>query len=198
MINITALNLGFMGNNCYIVHDGKEAAVIDPGFEAETVFDAVKNQGLTLTKILLTHAHYDHIDAAPMLARLSGAKIYLHEDDRETLQHSGKINPSDNFVDVLLKDGDTINVGDIKIEVMHTPGHSKGSVCYLCGDAIFTGDTLFKETVGRTDLYGGNYGVLMESLKKLTSLEGDYRIFPGHESETTLEHERKYNSYCKG
>lgn len=204
-MNVIALTLGPLQTNCYIVYgEDKRAAVIDPAFFADRIERVLKEKGLVLDKILLTHAHFDHIMAAQDL-RKTGAELYLHCEDEEML-YDGELNCSIEFIgraadfekaEHLLRDGDVINVGGNELRVMHTPGHTKGSVCYISDECIFSGDTLFKSSVGRTDLYGGNYDALMSSLKRLSELENNYVVLAGHGEQTTLENEKNDNIYMK-
>ncbi len=204
-MDIITLNLGPLHTNCYIIYgDDKRAVVIDPAYSADVIKQAIDKNNLTLEKILLTHAHFDHIMAVDELWG-DGVELYVHADDEEMLK-----NPEYNYMrdylgmeiefktpDRLLNDGDAIPFLNGFIEVIHTPGHTRGSVCYKIFDCMFTGDTLFKGVVGRCDLYGGNYETILESLKKLYDTEGDYKIYPGHGESTTLSEERKNNIYMR-
>lgn len=197
--------LGPLNTNCYIVYGGdKKAAVIDPGFSPEVIWRVLEENGLTLEKILLTHAHFDHITAVEEL-RKNGAQLYLHKDDEEMLYDSD-LNCMREFTgrelhfqkaEHLLEDGDVIEIGGESLTVLHTPGHSKGSVCYLSEDMMFSGDTLFRDGVGRTDLYGGSYGFLISSLERLKGLGKDYTVYPGHGGRTVLQYEKNNNIYMK-
>ena len=197
--------LGPLNTNCYIVYSAdKRAAVIDPGYFPELIWRVIEDKGLTLDKILLTHAHFDHITAVEDL-RKNGAELYLHKDDEEMLYDSD-LNCMRGFTgrelkfknaEHLLEDGDVIEIGGERLTVLHTPGHSKGSVCYLSEDMMFSGDTLFNDGIGRTDLYGGSFGELSESLKKLGQLDKDYTVYPGHGGKTTLQKEKNNNIYMK-
>lgn len=187
--------------NCYVVYDENtlEAAVIDPGSFQEKIQRAI--DGLKVKCILLTHGHFDHIMGVKKMQNATGALLYIHENDVECLT-SGDANLINTFhsgreislhADKALKDGDEISVGNITFKVMHTPGHSKGSVCFVCENekVIFSGDTIFCNTTGRTDLYGGNITELEASLYKIGNLNDDYLIYPGHDCTTTLDDERK-------
>ncbi len=204
-MNITQLTLGPLHTNCYIVYgkDGK-AAVVDPAFSADIIESKIKEIGLTLDKILLTHAHFDHIMAVEDL-RKTGAELYLHKEEEKMFY-----DPNLNYmlmamdkeiefkkVEHLLSDGDVIDVGGEELKVLHTPGHTMGSVCYISDEWIITGDTLFKGTVGRTDLYGGDFDTIISSLKKITVFDKDYTIYPGHGANTTLNYEKNNNTYMK-
>ncbi|MBE6671810.1 MAG: MBL fold metallo-hydrolase [Ruminococcaceae bacterium] len=205
VLNILQLCLGPLHTNCYIVYgEDKKAAVIDPAFFADRIQRALDEKGLVLDKILLTHAHFDHIMAAEDL-RKGGAKLYVHFEDEEMYSDpdlscmydfTGKSIRFDK-ADRLLRGGDTIDIGAEKLTVLHTPGHTKGSVCYISDDVIFSGDTLFCGGVGRCDLHGGSYETLLCSLKKLSELEKDYVVLPGHGEQTTLNKEKSDNIYMR-
>lgn len=197
--------LGPLNTNCYIVYGvDKKAAVIDPGFSPEVIWSVVEENGLTLEKILLTHAHFDHITAVEEM-RKKGAELYLHKDDEEMLYNSD-LNYMRGFAgkelhfkkaEHLLEDGDIIEIGGETLTVLHTPGHTKGSVCYLSENMMFSGDTLFRDGIGRTDLYGGSFGTLSSSLERLKGLEKDYTVYPGHGEQTALQYEKNNNIYMK-
>jgi len=197
---------GLLPTNCYILTDEATgaAALIDPGFENQELTDAVLAVGKKNVKsILLTHGHFDHIIGVNKLKSLTNAKIYIYSDDMQfttdnSLNLSFMAAPLEMepfTADVVLNDGDTIELGSLKIQVMHTPGHTIGSCCYLVENAIFSGDTLMKGSCGRTDFPTGSYPQMIESLKKIEDLDADYHIYPGHEGETTLDYERKNNPY---
>ncbi len=204
-MNITQLTLGYLRTNCYIVY-GKDnkAAVIDPADCADVIESKLEELGLTIDKILLTHAHFDHIMAVEDL-RKSGAELYIHKEDlkmlndpnlNHMLRATGKEIEFKNVEHILI-DGDVIDIGGEELKVLHTPGHTQGSVCYISDEWIVSGDTLFRETVGRTDLYGGSIDSMLSSLKKLQELEKDYAVYPGHGKSTTLKHEKTNNIYMK-
>ena len=198
--------------NCYIaVGEGccnsscsNVCAVFDPGDNAERILDCAESYGLKIEKIILTHAHFDHIMAVNELAELTGAQVFIHKGDFHALFEPG-INLSslvgcDYTVDrnisvTALDDGDTIKVGGEYLTVISTPGHTPGSACFVCGDVILTGDTLFGNNIGRTDFPGGSIGEMKESLLKLRDFCGDYTLFSGHGGETTLSRERTHNYY---
>lgn len=195
--------VGFLQENCYIVYDeNKVAAVIDPGDEASRLLKTINEMGLDVRWILLTHGHYDHTGAVPEIQREYSAQLGIGKEDAEMLSDpqlslamKQRWNPEDLTISKLLSDGDVIELGALQFEVIATPGHSKGSVTYRCGDTLFTGDTLFQGDCGRTDLYGGSYEQIKISLRKLADLEGDYRVLPGHGPESTLQEERLHNIY---
>lgn len=192
---ITFSSTGF-ASNCFIVHNGIDAFVIDPSISEQEILWRLKKNGLSLKGILLTHGHFDHIWKAQELREKSGAPLYIHEFDAEMLTDSSKnayrTFTGMNFViekaDVLLKDGDTISIGNEQIKVLHTPGHTKGSVCYDTGDSLLAGDTIFAEGFGRYDLYGGNLEELKSSLSRLSKMaEAENRwLYSGHGKSSTL------------
>ncbi len=183
--------------NCFLLADETTgaAAVIDPGDDiTDALLKAVADQGWTLRAIFLTHGHFDHTGGVASLRKaLPHIPVYLHPADANLtvpMMNTAELNPV-----TLWRDGDVVPLGSLQVEVLSTPGHSKGSVVLKCQDVLFTGDTLFALEVGRTDLYGGSYDELLESLRKLAALEGDYRVLPGHEGFSTLDRERKNNYY---
>ncbi len=193
--------LGELETNCYILFDEetREAAVIDPADEAETLRGELEGLGAALRYILLTHGHRDHTLAAPRLHELfPEAAVYIHPADKGVvgIYHY----PMEELIGPELKlydEGDTLPLGGLTVEVLHTPGHTGGSVCLKCGMALFTGDTLFAGSMGRVDLPGAQPDRMMASLKKLKELPGDYDVYPGHMETTTLARERQYNLYLK-
>lgn len=191
-----------MQNFVYIIGDEntKEAAVVDSGWDTGKIIDTAEKDGLKINKIILTHYHYDHMQKADELAAKTKAEIYFHGDDGQFIGLSIKNKP---IKTMMLKDGDEIKIGNIKIEIIHTPGHTPGSICLLFGNKLITGDTLFVNAIGRTDLPGGDALKLFESLQKLKKLNDNAEIYPGHDyGETkfsTIGNEKKLNPYfmCK-
>ena len=199
------LMLGELATNSYILKLGnQDAIIIDIGNGAEKVLQALEVYHLNLKAILLTHGHYDHVSGVEQVRQATGAEVYIHEKDAVMLKSEEKNLaldfPNTNYIPVeeyhRLKDGDILEISGHKIEVMHTPGHTSGSVCYLIEDMMFCGDTLFKGSAGRTDL-GGNRDELMRSLKKIASLEKNYHVYPGHFEDSTLEKEKASNPYLR-
>ena len=199
-MEVKVLQVGPIGTNCYILEDEKAraAAIIDPGDEAGRILQVIEDDGVDVKYILLTHGHYDHTTAVPQLHKaLPQAEIYIHRADAngagsQLFPLAGQI-PDLKFYD----EGDTLALGDMTIQVLHTPGHSKGSVTLKVGDVLFCGDTLFAGSCGRTDLAGGSYAEIMASLKNLGQLPGDYHVCPGHDVTSTLERERRSNPFLR-
>lgn len=197
---VKTMPVGPIGTNCYLLGDetSKACAMIDPGGDPDDILSMIREAGFALKAILLTHGHYDHTTAVPELEKaLPQAAIYIHRGDSNGAGNTlfplaGQV-AGLNFYD----EGDHIQVGSIDVQVLHTPGHSKGSVTLKAGDVLFTGDTLFCGSCGRTDLRGGSYEEIMASLKRLGQLEGDYHVCPGHDRTSTLERERQYNPFLR-
>ena len=199
-MKIISMQVGPIMTNCYILIDeeSKKTAVIDPGEDADRILAALREEDSQVEYILLTHGHYDHTTAVPELhAALPQARIYIHQADANGA--GSKLFPLASQVeDLLLYDeGDTLALGGLTIQVLHTPGHSPGSVTLQVEDVLFSGDTLFAGSCGRTDLPGGSYDQMMASLKRLGELEGDYKVLPGHNAPSTLDREREYNSFVR-
>ena len=184
--------------NCYILADEKTkaAAIIDPGDTVPEIKELVKKDNLDVRAIFLTHGHYDHVGGvAALRKKYKDIPVYLHPEDagKDTeLMPTRALDPV-----TLWRDGDVVMVGELQVEVLHTPGHSAGSVTLRCQDVLFTGDTLFTQSVGRTDFPCGSQEALMASLKRLGELEGDYQVLPGHDTFTSLDQERQGNPYLK-
>ena len=194
---IKTLEVPPIGTNCYILEDNdtKSAAIIDPGGAPEAILEQVKGDGVEVKMILLTHGHYDHTGAVKALhTQFPGIPVYLHPADaalmgEQIMPDVGGTQP--------YQEGDVIRLGTLEISVLHTPGHTPGGVCLKVGDTIFTGDTLFQGSMGRTDLPGGDYEQIMESLKRLDGLNGNFQVLPGHMGATTLNRERTGNYYMR-
>lgn len=199
-MKIISMQVGPIMTNCYILIDeeSKKTAVIDPGEDADRILAALREEDSQVEYILLTHGHYDHTTAVPELhAALPQARIYIHQADANGA--GSKLFPLASQVeDLLLYDeGDTLALGGLTIQVLHTPGHSLGSLTFRVGDVLFCGDTLFAGSCGRTDFAGGSFGQILQSLKRLVSLEGNLRVCPGHEGTTDLDRERKQNPFVR-
>ena len=199
-MRIKGLQVGPIGTNCYIVEDdrARKAAIIDPGENADAILAAVAQDDpeMQVESILLTHGHYDHVCAIPALREtLPNVPVYIHRADFEDKPPELFPLPRDLPLVRFYDDGDTVMVGDIPVEVFHTPGHSAGSVTLKVDDVLFTGDTLFAGSCGRTDFPDGSYEQIIASLRRLGRLGGDFTVCPGHEGMTTLEQERRNNYY---
>ena len=190
-MNIQKLTLGLYQTNIYILSNDTEAVVIDPGYEPDTILDAL--EGKELKAILLTHGHFDHVGAVKELVAETGCKVYIHAAD---LSLPPMITAGQHYYTHTYAEGDTVcPIDGAQIAVLHTPGHTPGSVCLLLGDQMFSGDTLFEGSCGRMDLPGGDQLQMHQSLNRLVSLQADYHIHPGHGGSTTLAAEKRYNPY---
>ena len=188
---------GSWGSNCYLIEDSGEALIVDPSASASAILRALREDGCTPVGILLTHGHFDHIMSVDTLrAAEPGLKVYIHEADAPMLTDPDKNGFAFFFgqdrawklADILLVDGDEIPVGQSVFTVVHTPGHSPGSSCFLCAEekVMFTGDTLFSDNIGRCDLWGGSYATIRQSLKSLRAYDGTITIYPGHGDDNKL------------
>lgn len=199
------LPIGLWGSNCYVLGDNGEGVVIDPAVETGKIIECINKNALKIKYIILTHAHADHILYVSDLRKETGAKIVMHKSDVVTMG-----NPLLNAVimlghdisfpdaDMYVEDGDVLEVGGLKLEILHTPGHTPGCICIKTGSVIFTGDTLFRVSIGRTDLGNGNYEDIIKSIKsKLMTLHDDVTVYPGHNDSTTIGFERMKNPYLR-
>ena len=205
MPNIKALSLGGYETNCYIVSgaDSQDCVIIDPGYAPETILETLADFSLTPTAILLTHGHFDHVGAVEALIQRTVCRLYIHKADwclpetaavKQLYPLANSPSISVNFY----SHGDILSEANLKFLVRHTPGHTEGSVCLECENALFTGDTLFAGSCGRTDLPGGDPKAMKSALQYLSSLEENYEIYPGHGGETCLDAEKRYNPYLRG
>ena len=190
---IGKLTLGLYQTNIYILSNDREAVVIDPGYEADTILDAL--EGKQLKAILLTHGHFDHVGAVKELVAETGCEVYIHpaEATLPPMITDGQLYYTHTY-----SEGDTVSpIDGVELTVLHTPGHTPGSVCLLMKDQMFSGDTLFEGSCGRIDLPGGNPQQMLQSLRRLASLQADYTVHPGHGGSTTLAAEKRYNPYLR-
>jgi len=196
---IKILPVGMLETNCYIVTDEetKECAIIDPGADSNTILDYIESNKLKPVAIFLTHGHYDHHMALNEVIEVTGTPAYIHESEVNRTGQHGRHKLNDNGKLSFYAEGDTIKVGNLEFKIIETPGHSTGSVTLICQDALFTGDTLFRGDCGRTDLEGGSDDIMMQSLKRLSELDGDFEVYPGHAESSTLSYERSFNRYMK-
>lgn len=200
--------VGAMESNCYLIgcEETKEGAVVDPGAEGKRILKKAEALGLKISSIILTHGHVDHIGALQEVQQATGAEVLIHAEDAAMLTDSHK-NLSAYVgsmltlkqADRLLQDGDTVKVGNITLEVIHTPGHTKGGICLTCGpDILITGDTLFAGSVGRSDFPGGSHTQLVASIKnKLLKFPPETKVYPGHGPESTIGEEKRYNPFLR-
>ena len=206
-MNFNVFELQTLGANCYVLWDEKttHAMIIDPGEPDDRIDSYIEENALTPVYIILTHTHFDHINGTAFYSEKYGAKIAVHELDANGLTDS-TLNLSAFFglgnlqknADIILKDGDRLNLGSSFITIIHTPGHTAGGICLKTDIGVFSGDTLFYESVGRSDFPGGDALALYKSItEKLFSLPDDTHIYPGHGQFTTIDHEKKHNFFIK-
>lgn len=204
MTDVKVFCVGPIATNCYLITDLDTGAmaVVDPGYRSDALVELINSKGSDLKYIILTHGHFDHISFAKELARGFKAEILCSFETQPFLRDNSlnlsafhpeveDVEPFDG--DAFVKDGDTFNLGSTAIKYISTPGHTNDSGCYIFDNAIISGDTLFCESYGRTDFSTSSFDDMIKSIKRLKELKGDYTVYPGHGSFTTLEHERKYN-----
>lgn len=205
-LKIGRIMLGICQTNCYFVYreGSSQALVFDPADKGDYIYNGLKEKGFTVAAILLTHGHFDHIWGVEALKELSGVKVYAYEEEREVCENAsvnvskGAGRPCIVQADTYLKDGEERTIEGISFKLLATPGHTKGSCCYYFEDdkILISGDTLFQESVGRTDLPTGSMSTLVRSVKeKLMPLPEDVRVYPGHGEATTIRYEKQYNPF---
>jgi hydroxyacylglutathione hydrolase len=206
-MKVTQFEVGSLGTNCYVVYceTTKKAAVIDPGADAATILQLVKEQKLDVRYIINTHGHVDHIGSNADIQHATGAEVLIHAGDAEMLTNAQRnlsvfvgesvtCEPANR----LLADGDIVDVGNVQLKVLYTPGHTPGGISLLTKGILFSGDTLFAESVGRTDLPGGSYEQLLHSIRdKMLVLDDGIKVFPGHGPATTIGWERRMNPFIQ-
>lgn len=201
---IERLVVGPIQANCYIVADeaSREGLVIDPGADAAIILKRVLQFGLKIKYIVLTHSHFDHVAATGAVKKATGATLAIHEADAASLNDgllarlAGIVTEKVPLPDILLKGWESITIGKIGFTVLHVPGHSPGGIALYGADVVFTGDSLFEESIGRTDLPGGDYGTLIDSLNtRLMTLDDAIKVYPGHGPDTTIGAERRGNPF---
>jgi glyoxylase-like metal-dependent hydrolase (beta-lactamase superfamily II) len=196
-MEIRNLRVGSYQTNCYIVWgEGEQRCVlIDPGYAPEEILEQVRHCAKTVEAILLTHGHFDHVGGVKHIAAETGCSVYICKEDLSLnpVFTDGLIHYTDTYAE-----GDTLELAGLNLQVLHTPGHTPGCVCLKCGDVLFSGDTLFAGTCGRTDLPGGSPAQMKQSLARLKALEGDLLVLPGHGDSSSLEEERRSNPYMQG
>ena len=194
-MKIYTLPLGQLETNCYLVADEDgNTAVIDPAAAPERILQTARDSGLTIQAILLTHGHFDHVGAVAGLTQALRCPVWMHESELTLPEYltDGPLSYTDGY-----GEGDTVTAGKLNFSVLHTPGHTPGSVCLRCEDALFSGDTLFAGSCGRTDFSGGSGSEMCRSLRRLAQLPGDLAVYPGHGEATTLEREKRVNPYMR-
>lgn len=194
MLHIKALPLGIYQTNCYFVHadDSETCVVIDPGSDPDAVMEYAESIGKTIEAILLTHGHFDHVGAVKAIAADTDCKVFLCADELQMPEQitAGRLYYTDTY-----DEGSVLNLAGTTFHVLHTPGHTPGSVCLMCEDVIFSGDTLFAGSRGRTDMPCGSTSDILKSLSRLSALPGDFTVYPGHGGATRLSHERQANPF---
>lgn len=204
-MKIEKLVLCELQTNCYIAVSGQNnCVIIDPASDAERIIQFVDDHGYTPKYIFVTHPHHDHIGAVKDLQTHYGATVVISTIDYEIIldptpmyggKYLWKVENKLFKADRLVEDNDEITLDELTFRVLLTPGHTAGGVCYLCGNELFTGDTLFEGEVGRCDLYSGSFTAMLDSVDRLAALPGDYNVYPGHGNVTTMSREREQNQY---
>ena len=195
-MQIKTFPVGSYRTNCYIAwaEGSTGCIVVDPGYEPEYLLEQVYKEDKTLDAILLTHGHFDHVGGVKHLAAETGCPVFICAEDLrlDSAFTAGTLHYTDTY-----KEGDTLNLAGLALQVLHTPGHTPGSVCLRCGDVLFSGDTLFAGSCGRTDLPGGDHETIVRSLSRLANLPGNPQVLPGHGSISTLNIERMTNPFLQ-
>lgn len=207
-MKITAFSCGSIASDCYVAEKGDDAIIIDPGFPEPSLIKYVTEIKSKVRAVLLTHRHFDHVSGVYDVVRITGAETYIHSlDECGLFDDSAALHDMVGFTygralkdfraDHLLYGGETLKIGGFSVGVLHTPGHTAGSVCYLTDDVLFSGDTLFKSSIGRTDFPTGSFAEMKSSLQRLALLDGDIAVYPGHGEKTVIAEEKLYNPYMR-
>ena len=206
-MKVLVMEVGSIGTNCYLVinEENKSGVVIDPGGDGDMILDKIRQKGLNIEAIFLTHGHSDHIMAVDEIRTATGAKVYISQEDAAMLIKASSnlslyMGASREFkaADEFFEDGETLTVAGLNFKVIATPGHTRGGVCLICEDIVFCGDTVFSESIGRTDLPGGSYSQILQSIKnKILVLPDEMKLLPGHGPATTIGWERRRNPFLQ-
>ena len=196
MLQQLTLTLGAYQTNTYLAwnEDSDTCVIIDPGYEPDYILTKVRSLGKQVAAILLTHGHFDHVGGVKAIAQVTGCPVYICTDDLTMPQQytAGSLFYTDHYAE-----GSVLELAGLTIRVLHTPGHTRGSVCLLVEDTLFAGDTLFRESCGRTDLPGGDWAQILQSLRRLKALPETTKVFSGHGPSTTIGEEKMWNPYMR-
>lgn len=200
-MEVKSFSVGDLGTNCYVVYDKDEALIIDMAYgnEVGDILNFLAEKGLKVKAVLLTHGHFDNVGGVAIIKKSFDCPIYINRRDADMARHAdrnkyGCIALACPITEEFEEDCD-LYISDFEVKVLTTPGHTLGSVCYFIENAMFSGDTLFARSIGRTDLDGSNATLMAQSLKRIVAIESDYTVYPGHMEQTTLAEEKKYNYF---
>lgn len=206
-MKVLKMEVGMLGTNCYIAVNEEigHGVVVDPGGDGDEIVAAIKKEGITIDAIFITHGHSDHIMGLNEVRKATGAKVYISAEDAEMLMKAGSnlsaymgVAAAFDPADLFFKDGDTVTEAGLDFKVLATPGHTLGGVCLVCDDVVFCGDTVFAESIGRTDLPGGSYEQILNSIKeKILTLPDEVKLLPGHGPATTVGWEKRRNPFLQ-
>ena len=204
---IETIPLGIYATNCYIFGDNlsREVVIIDPADEANKIINIIEKNNYIVKYIIITHGHFDHILALKDIKQQYNAKVAIHKGDADYLSNNTanlstampNIKLESVRADIILNDGDILNLGKYKLEIIHTPGHTNGGICIKADDVLFSGDTLFYNSIGRTDFPTGSFDKIEASIKKLYTFAGSTKVYPGHGQSTTIGHEKQTNPFVR-
>ncbi len=204
---VQCISKGLVQSNVYVISENGEGIIIDCGCSAEKIIDVINRQEISVKHLILTHGHFDHIYYIDSIRELTDIHVHIHEADADYLFDPEKNGlfffASENRTtfapaDHLFKDGDMLEVGGIHFKIIHTPGHTPGGICIFAENCVFTGDTLFRSSIGRTDFPGGSYTAIQESIKnKLFTLPDETVVYPGHGGTTQIGFEKRSNPYVR-